>query len=211
VSSYEQAEQKAGELTGQIYRALRDGGLDAEPVVELACLLEERGTSTRATREILERPLTELTTTDLTRLGERLLRDANFKPSFTLEPMLWAALEQALSIVERDVRTTGITGTLKLTIPDWDPSGQARVEFQGICQGNGISPTEGRDPQQALARVADATQEVIMEVIWAAWPVCSTHDRGLRAELEHKAAVWRCTSAGTHTVARVGHLPPQPH
>jgi hypothetical protein len=97
--------------------------------------------------------------------------------------------------MERDVRAAGVTGTLRLVIPDCDDSGQAWVEFQGIHHGNGIWPIAGSDPQWALASVADATQEVIMEMIWGVWPVCSAHGLGLRAELEHEMAVWRCTGA----------------
>ncbi|MFI9840584.1 hypothetical protein ACIHFD_26360 [Nonomuraea sp. NPDC051941] len=209
--SHEEARQVIDELTGRIYLALRDGALDAEPVIALACLLEEADISTPATRELLERPTAHLTTADVTRLGKRLLRDVRFEPTFALKPSLWVALEQALKLVERDVRSRGITGTLRLVIPDWDDSGHAWVEFRDGYHGNGIRPAEGRDAQEALASVADAAQEVIMELLWKVWPVCSAHDLGLRAELEHKIAVWRCTGNGTHTVARVGELPPERH
>ncbi|MFG1709518.1 hypothetical protein ACFLIM_40675 [Nonomuraea sp. M3C6] len=206
--SSEQAKQHAIELRSRIYTALRDGDLDVEPVLELAYLLEEWGVSTPATREILERPLARLTERDLARLGRRLLKDAGFEPTFALVPDLWVALERALRAVERDARATGTTGALRLVMPDWDDSGQAWVEFRGVCQGNGIRPVEGGDPDGGLATVADAAQEVITEVTWAAWPVCPVHDLGLHATLEHKTAVWRCKSATTHTVARVGQLSP---
>ncbi|MEV4582957.1 hypothetical protein AB0K16_58090 [Nonomuraea jabiensis] len=209
--SHEQARNFANELMGRIYVALRDGTLDAEPVITLACLLEEAGRSTPATRELLERPTADLTTTDVTRLGKKLLLDARFEPTFALEPSLWVTLEQALKLVERDVRSTGLTGPLQLVIPDWDDSGHAWVEFRGGCQGNGIWPTQGSTAQEALVSIADATQEVIMEMLWKVWPVCPAHDRGLRAELEHEAAAWRCTGDGTHTVARVGELLPERH
>ncbi|MEU0572182.1 hypothetical protein ABZ297_43205 [Nonomuraea sp. NPDC005983] len=207
--SHEQAQPVVDELTGRIYVALRDDDLDAEPVIALACLLEEAGMSTPATRELLERVTAHLTAADVTRLGRGLLRDANFEPTFSHDPSLWAALEQALNVVERDVRSAGITGPLRLVIPDWDGSGHAWVEFRGGCQGNGIWPAEGSNAQGALVSVADATQAVVMEMLWEVWPVCSSHDRGLRAELEHEIAVWRCTGDGTHTVARVGELLPK--
>ncbi|MEV4550961.1 hypothetical protein [Nonomuraea wenchangensis] len=66
-----------------------------------------------------------MTTADLTRLGESLLRDSNFEPTFALEPRLWATLEQALEVVERDVRARGITSTLRLISHDWG-NGMAR-------------------------------------------------------------------------------------
>jgi hypothetical protein len=80
------------------------------------------------------------------------------------------------------------------------------VEFEGGYHGNGIPPAAGRDLQEALASVADATQETIMELTWTVWPVCPTHDRGLHAELDHEVAVWQCTAGGAHIVAPVGGL-----
>ncbi|MEV1170890.1 hypothetical protein [Nonomuraea sp. NPDC049784] len=208
--SEEQAKQVVGELSGRLHTVLRDGGLAAEPVLELACLLEEWGVSTPATRELLERPVARLTPADLTRLGESLLRDTGFEPTFALEPRMWDVLEQALKVVERDVRAAGITGTLRLVTQDWDDNGHAWVEFQGgywSNHGTSIPPSAGSDVQGALACVADATQEVIMELIWKVWPVCTRHDRGLRPGLDRGIAVWRCTGDGTHTVAPIGELP----
>ncbi|MGW7478652.1 hypothetical protein ACWGH8_08750 [Nonomuraea muscovyensis] len=205
--SEERAKQVEDELLGRIYTALRDGGLDAEPVLELASLLEEWGESTPATQEILERPAAHLTAADLTRLGESLLRDANFEPSFALEPRLWATLEHALEVVKRDVRAGGITSTLRLVTHDWDSRGRAWVEFQGGYHGNGIDPIAGCSAQGALGEVADAVQETFMGMILKVWPVCATHGRGLHAGYEHRMAVWRCTGDGTHTVAPVGELP----
>lgn len=204
--SHEPADEPSrtvGEMSARVHATLRDGGLDAEPLVGLACLLEEWGVSTAVTRELLERPARELTAADLARLGEALLDGIGFEPSFDLEPGLLASLEEDLRVVERDVRAAGIAGTLRMIVPDWDSTGMAWVEFEGICQGNGLGS------RAWLCSVADATQEVVMEVIWRAWPVCPVHDRGLRAEPEDGIAVWRCTGDGTHTVAPVGELPPR--
>ncbi|AWS40350.1 hypothetical protein [Streptosporangium sp. 'caverna'] len=194
--------QAVDELSVRIYTALRDGGLDAGPLVELACLMEEWGVSTAVTRELLQRPATELTAADLARLGEALLDGIGFGPTFALEPGLLVPLEEALKVVERDVRAAGIAGTLRMIVPDWDAMGMAWVEFEGICQGNGLRPGTG-----TFWSVADATQEVVMEVIWRTWPVCPVHDRGLHAEPEEGIAVWRCAGGGTHNVAPVGELP----
>ncbi|MFI6883519.1 hypothetical protein [Streptosporangium canum] len=199
---YEQADelcQAVDELGVRIHTALRDGGLDAEPLVEPACLMKEWGASTPVTREPLERLATELTAADLA-----LLDEIGFGPTFALEPDLLVPLEEALKVVERDVRAAGITGTLRMIVPDWDVMGMAWVEFEGIRHGNGIRPGTG-----PLRAVADATQEVVMEVLWGAWPVCPVHNQGLRAESEDGIAVWRCTGSGTHTVAPVGELPPE--
>ncbi|MEV4377889.1 hypothetical protein [Streptosporangium sp. NPDC049644] len=149
-TEYERTERIVDELSKRIYTALRDGGLEAEPLIELACLLAEWGASLPVTRELLERPTADLTAADLPRLGKALLDETGFRPTFALEPSLLVPLEQKLKIVERDVRTTGITGTLRMVVPDWDSMGGAWVEFQDICQGNSIGPGEG------LARLLDA-------------------------------------------------------
>lgn len=161
---YEQTDelcQAVDELGVRIHTALRDGGLDAEPLVDLACLMKEWGASSPVTRELLERLATELTAADLARLGEALLDEIGFGPTFALEPDLLVPLEEALKVVERDVRAAGITGTLRMIVPDWDVMGMAWVESEGICRGNGIRPGTG-----PLRAVADATQEVVMEVLW---------------------------------------------
>lgn len=116
-------------------------------------------------------------------------------------------LLSALEVVERDVRAGGITGTLRLVNPDWDDSDHVRVEFRGGFHGNGIPPLAGNDFQGALVDVADAVQEVVVELTWTVWPVCATHDQGLHPTIADGIAVWRCTGEGTHTVAPVGDLP----
>ncbi|WP_433513171.1 hypothetical protein ACQP2T_57690 [Nonomuraea sp. CA-143628] len=119
------------------------------------------------------------------------------------EPRPLTALEQALEVVERDVRVRGITGTLRLITPG--DGALTWVEFQGGYHGAGI--TADGDIYDRLADVAEAVQETIMELTWKVWPVCVTHDRGLHVDVEQEIAVWRCTGDATHTVSRVGELP----
>jgi len=198
----DELDRAVDELSVRLHTALRDGGLDAGPLVEPARLTQEWDVPTPVTRELLEHPTVELTSADLARLGEALLDAIGFAPTFALEPNLPVPLQEALKVVERDVRAAGITGTLRMIVPDWDGMGTARVEFRGICHGNGLWP--GGD----LRDVADATQDVVVEATRKMWPACPVHDRGLLAERENEIAVWRCTSGGTHTVAPVGALPP---
>ncbi|HET9691114.1 MAG TPA: hypothetical protein VFP61_08170 [Acidimicrobiales bacterium] len=56
-----------------------------------------------------------------------------------------------------------------------------------------------------LAETADYLQDHVVEDLWAAWPVCSTHDKGAYAEVHDGAAVRWCRFGG-HVVARVGAL-----
>ncbi|OPG11950.1 hypothetical protein [Microbispora sp. GKU 823] len=197
-------------VAARIYRGLRDGDLAAGPVVELACLMEEGGLSRPPVREVLERPAAELTAEDVTRLGRALLAALDFQPGFDLAPELWTALETAVDVVRADLRAFGIDGSLELTVPDWDDSGCARVAFRGCHGSPPIWPRTGEDPGQALAEIADATQDAVMEVIWGVWPTCPDHGLGLHSELVRGAAVWRCTGGGAHTVAAIGGLRPSP-
>ncbi|SNT37530.1 hypothetical protein SAMN05216276_103782 [Streptosporangium subroseum] len=192
----------------QVYLAHRDGEARVGPLVELAFAVYEGGGRGRATRELLERPSAELTSADLVRLGGSLLAEAGFEPGFDLEPTWWTTLEQALAVVERDVRTAGVTGDLRLVIPDWDTEfGQAWVEFRGGCHGQGIRPSFGSRFEGALEIVADAVQEVVMETIWTAWPVCPEHRLGMHVDCARGHAIWVCRASRSHTVALVGELP----
>ncbi|MEV0349587.1 hypothetical protein AB0H88_27765 [Nonomuraea sp. NPDC050680] len=205
--SEEQAEQAMNELSDRVYTALRDGGLDAESVLELACLFEVWDVSTPATRELLDRSAADLTPPDLARLGKGLLVETRFEPSFALEPRLLSALEQALEVVERDVRARGITGAFRLITSDG--GSLAWVEFQGGYRGSaGIRPPifDG-DIHVPLGEVADIVQETIMDLTGKVWPVCATHNRGLHVGWDQERTVWRCTGDGAHTVAPVGELP----
>ncbi|MET8864372.1 hypothetical protein ABZW11_15645 [Nonomuraea sp. NPDC004580] len=196
------------EASSRVYEQLRDGDLDYATLLDLVIVLDDHGVSTPATREFLESdPAPLCQTADLSRVAEAVLRETSFEPPFELEPGWWHTLEEALAVVERDARATGVTGTLRLNVPDWDPQGYARVEFRGAYQGNGMAPSTGSDPVGALAEVADAAQEVIVEMIWRAWPVCPEHDRGLWVAYQDETVVWRCTYGGAHLVAAVGELP----
>ncbi|WP_344053509.1 hypothetical protein [Planotetraspora silvatica] len=164
----EQIEGAAEQLAAQIYRGLREGDIRAEHVLELACCMaDEYRLSGPAVQEVLERRTAELAPADIARLAQELLTEMSFEPGFDLEPGLWATLETAVKIVEGDLRASGIEAVLGLAIPDWDDTGAARVEFPGGCGGPPIWPSSGRDASGALVEIADAVQEVVVELIWA--------------------------------------------
>lgn len=200
-------EEQARELASRVYVALRDGGLDSGPVLELASLLEEWGLSTATTRELLESSAARLGAADLARLGDGLLDDIDFRPGFAVDPQSWATLEQALEVVERDVRASGITGRLRLITDPLRGRHDAQVEFEGSYHGNGIPPEAGGDAQGALLSLAEAVQETVMELTWTVWPVCPAHDRGLHVGVSDRGPVWRCAGEGGHVVALIGELP----
>jgi hypothetical protein len=58
----------------------------------------------------------------------------------------------------------------------------------------------------AIAEVADYLQEHISEALWRAWPVCRSHDLGLRATARDGEPVWWCET-GSHVVGTIGGLP----
>lgn len=203
----EHVESAARQFAAQVYRGLRDGDLRAEWVVELACcLMEEYGLSGPAVQEVLERRTAELTPGDVARLAQGLLTEMNFEPGFDLEPGLWVTLETAVKVVEGDLRASGIETVLGIEIPDWDDTGTARVAFPGACSGPAIWPSSGKDAGVALAEIADAVQEIVMEPLWGVWPTCPEHRLGLHAALVKGTAVWQCAGAGTHTAAAIGEL-----
>ncbi|MFD0731538.1 hypothetical protein [Planotetraspora mira] len=138
MSYTEQGESATEQLAVQIYRGLREGGLHAEPVVELACLMGEHDLSCPAVQEILERRTAELTPEEVARLGQDLLTEMGFEPGFDLEPGLWTTLETAVKVVERDVRASGIEAVLGLAIPGWGSrqrlrSGGVPRQLRGTC------------------------------------------------------------------------------
>lgn len=104
-------------------------------------------------------------------------------PGFKEEPCQLEVLEQALHVVEADVRATGLDGPVGSILNDWDDRGQVvHVVFQGGGSGStvGIHPADASDPVGALVAVADDLQNSIMHVFWpgrlslsarAAWPI----------------------------------------
>ncbi|MCK2217587.1 hypothetical protein MF672_027895 [Actinomadura sp. ATCC 31491] len=176
-------------------------------LLDLACRLEEEGVSSPATRELLRRPAADLSPADVTRLSRSVIRETGAEPAFALDPALWTTLEQALELVERDLRASGVDGPLRLVVHGWSGRDEAWVEFRGGSQGNGIPPAEGGDARRAAAAVAEAAQEAVMETTWRAWPVCPAHDLGLHVGQERGVPVWRCSGDGAHTVAPIGALP----
>jgi hypothetical protein len=191
------SEQERMLLAGRVQFGLRDGDLRPDLLVELACELEDADLRGPAVQELLERPTAVLTWDDVTRLGRLLLREMGY------ERGPWAVMEEALRVVERDVRAARLEGEVRLVLPDWDPSGCARAGFGEDAYGPQLCPTDDRDV--ALPYVADALQEVVMEAAWLVWPVCPVHQMGLHPH----EAVWRCGDprSGGHVVCAIGEFP----
>ncbi|WP_327696969.1 hypothetical protein [Streptomyces sp. NBC_00459] len=82
--------------------------------------------------------------------------------------------------------------------------------------GNCLDPDCADDPAAALAEVADAAQETIMDRMWQAWPVCADHGlgmhpRGADGQLADEEPYWWCAGEASglvpaHVRAAVGAL-----
>lgn len=124
-------------------------------------------------------------------------------------------LDQALSIVERDVEVVvGEAGGLRLVTS----RGQVFVALDdGRFHGDPVQVQPGDTAARIIAVVAEAAQDTVMGVLWKAWPECPVHhtvasvslSAGESAAVRDKDAVsWRCSAEeGPPTVATVGSLP----
>ena len=107
---------------------------------------------------------------------------------------------EAVRLVLRDAASTS----------DFD--GDVRVDVEGgairiSVDGSYTTPSMMEfERAAAIAEVADYLQEHISEALWRAWPVCGSHDLGLRATARDGEPVWWCET-GNHVVGAIGGLP----
>lgn len=128
------------------------------------------------------------------------------EPGFREEPSLLQALEQALHVVEADVRATGLDGPVGLILNDRDEYAHAVYQGGGSGSTTGIHPADASDPVYVLVAVADDLQNSIMHILWGTvWPVCPAHNLGAHAREHEGAAVWWCNGPGGHVIAPIGH------
>ncbi len=190
----------AGELRAEfdrlarlVYVGARDGCLDFEAAFDLACLLIEWGQPDPAVRELAEVNMEGGDRNRAAHLALRVLA-STYEPGFDVEPGGLAVLELALTSVRADLAVTGISGPVRLVIPDWAEPPAAFVEFRGDCYGSspGLMPDSARDPVTALLAVADQTQDSAMEYLCQVWPVCPVQRLGAHPRLHDDTAGWWC-------------------
>ena len=130
---------------------------------------------------------------------------------------LW---EEALALVNRDLDALlpdrGPLGLLAL--PPWDEDeDEAERELvyvalpDGRWHGNNLRHGSASDPAAALAAVAEAAQDTVMECLWQVWPVCAEHRIGMHAGQEDSRPAWWCAGGRdpqdpAHVRAAVGEL-----
>jgi hypothetical protein len=194
-------------LARPVYVGVGDGAVDFEAAFDLACYLMNWSPTDPVVQELAR---TAVEGTDQERLVEmsRRVLSERFDPGFDLEPGWLTTLEQALEAVRADMRATGVTGPIKLVIPQWSNLSHAYVDYRGgYGSTSGIAPVRGSDALSALVAVADEAQDSIMETLWEVWPVCPSHQIGTHAREHEGIAVWWCTGDGGHVAAAVGTWP----
>jgi hypothetical protein len=192
------------DLCRRLYLQLKGGVVSREAAFDLACgVLDEEPLDERATD--LARACTE-EDGDPARLAEavRHVLAGCFQPGFTEEPGWLAALEDALEVVNADMRASGLPGTGHLYLMEGNENAWVEVWDRYNSHGFGCYPQSGSDPVTALVTVADDAQDAVMHAIWGVWPVCPVHALGTHAQERDGAAVWWCQGDGGHAAAKIG-------
>lgn len=203
-------EAKADQLCRRVFTAIREGRLEADPVVELACELLDWGHGGPAVREVVERAPAELSARELAGLAARLLDEAAFEPGFDLLPERLEVLREALRVVARDLAASGIEGEPKLELVEEFGPAMPRIllaDGRWIAGGPELCGSVGDDLTRAVAAMADVVQCGLMEQTWQVWPLCPEHPRlGAHAAVRSGEAVWWCVGGVGHLVGAVGSL-----
>ncbi|MFE0727368.1 hypothetical protein ACFW2X_03770 [Streptomyces antibioticus] len=110
------------------------------------------------------------------------------------------AWDEALALVNRDLAALlPNRGPLRLlALPsdadvEWEPAEHVYVALpDGRWHGNHLDDASRADPADALASVADAAQDTVLECLWQVWPVCAEHGLGMRPGQDDDRVVWAC-------------------
>ncbi|KRD19140.1 MULTISPECIES: hypothetical protein [unclassified Streptomyces] len=127
---------------------------------------------------------------------------------------LW---EQALALVNRDLRVTlpRLEPLQLLALPSYDAGEPENVYVamaNGEWHGNPLHPNSQDSLASAVASVADAAQETVVELLWQAWPLCPEHGLGMHPteDAEERLSWWcageRPRGGSAHTHGAVGAL-----
>ncbi|MFG1665062.1 hypothetical protein [Streptomyces sp. Y7] len=113
---------------------------------------------------------------------------------------LW---DQALALLNRDVAVTlPHLGPLQLlALPPYDADEPENVYValaNGEWHGNHLDPNSQDGLGFALASVADAVQETVIERLWQAWPLCPEHGLGMHPSDAEGQLSWWCAGERLH-------------
>ncbi|MEU2280747.1 hypothetical protein ABZ614_02045 [Streptomyces sp. NPDC013178] len=128
---------------------------------------------------------------------------------------LW---DEALALVNRDLAALlpdrGPLRLLALPPDEQDESERERVYValpDGRWHGSDLCHGSEATITGALAAVAEAAQDTVMECLWQVWPVCAEHRVGMHPRREDGRPVWWCAGGReprdpAHVRALVGEL-----
>ncbi|MGA5194305.1 hypothetical protein [Streptomyces exfoliatus] len=202
-------EANTEELERRVYLGLREGNLDPQDVVALACELLDWFQYTDAVLEAVERKPNDVSPAEMTALARRILDDVGFDPGFDLAPERLETLRAALRIAARDLPTRGIQGEPEIEVlEDRFPvgAGVRLADGERLDWGGHILPDMCDDPTTALTSLATMIQESLLESTRQVWPVCPWHGLGVHGSGRDGTAVWWCAGDGGHVLAPVGEL-----
>ncbi|MEU9309146.1 hypothetical protein [Streptomyces sp. NPDC048256] len=133
----------------------------------------------------------------------------------TVAPGEYPVWDEALALINHDLSVLlPDSGPLRLVALAAWPEESADDEHasehvyvalpDGRWHGNDLPPDAGAGPGTALAAVAEAAQDTVLECLWQVWPVCAEHRLGMHPGQEDGQAVWRC--AGGNDEREPGHV-----
>ncbi|MYS06922.1 hypothetical protein GTW71_10855 [Streptomyces sp. SID6041] len=128
-------------------------------------------------------------------------------------PGRYPAWDRALALLNRDLAATlpRVEPLRLLALPPYEEDEPEHVHVamaNGEWHGNHLDAESQDSPDAALARVADAAQETVVELLWQAWPLCPEHGLGMHpAEDAEERLFWWCSGGGpSHFHVPVGAL-----
>ncbi|MEV5340286.1 hypothetical protein AB0K93_17685 [Streptomyces sp. NPDC052676] len=127
-----------------------------------------------------------------------------------VSPGEYPVWDQALALLNRDLAVTlpRLEPLRLLALPSCDadePEDVCVAMANGEWHGNPLDPNSQDRLASALASVADAAQETVMELLWQAWPLCPEHGLGMHPVADAQERLfWRC--AGERSRRGPAHL-----
>ncbi|MFI1355164.1 hypothetical protein ACH4TV_16570 [Streptomyces sp. NPDC020898] len=112
-------------------------------------------------------------------------------------PGAYPMWDRALALLNRDLAATlpEQEPLRLLALPPYEADEPENVYValaNGEWHGNHLYPDSLDDPASALAVVADAAQETVIERLWQAWPVCAEHGLGMHPRDADGQLSWWC-------------------
>ncbi|MGX1885139.1 hypothetical protein [Streptomyces sp. NPDC055287] len=124
-------------------------------------------------------------------------------------PGEYAAWDAALALLNRDLAATlPEHGQLRLmALPPYaegEPESVYVALADGRWHGNCLPAPVPGAPGGAVADIADAAQETVVECLWQAWPLCAEHGIGMHPRDSTGPLSWWC--AGERGLPGTAHL-----